>query len=354
MAAQPDSNTLKALYSTQYPENVTNRFKAVRKYVQKALQHDLNDISKHYNSLSSQSSNCSLLWVAVIPIPTKRSITNTNTNVNINDSDAKIEQQAIGDKIVGMIGIRPNVGWNGSILASYDTNKDINKQLKSEPSRIDKNGNGADSASDVKYQNTTNDGDDGDGSRMNINCNYKIAEIVRFGVQYEYRNKGIGSELLNYVSKYCIKNGYDILVATTMNVLNDAILFYNKNGFVLNNSENCGKSGELKFLRFAKLLSESNINVNRSVALTNTKINGRLSGKERRVCDSNDILSGSNNIIVNKNRNLQAARINNININKNYKKKENNNIDNMNSNFSESLISVEQLWCHWIKNCCKY
>merc|ERR1711971_926542 len=79
----------------------------------------------------------------------------------------------------------------------------------------------------------------------------KEAEIMRLGVSKAWRRQGVGTILLNHAKQFCIDQGYERLIASTMNVLDDAIYFYKLTGFTLINQESCGNTNEnLKFFRF--------------------------------------------------------------------------------------------------------
>ncbi|ETO29679.1 acetyltransferase domain-containing protein [Reticulomyxa filosa] len=103
------------------------------------------------------------------------------------DKDAQVQE----GKIIGMIGVQENKSW-------FDHNSQNDKLHK--------------------------------------------AEIVRLGVHESHRKCGVGTALLQHLLAFCKSCKYDLIVATTMNVLPDAIAFYETNGFERLHTELCASA----------------------------------------------------------------------------------------------------------------
>jgi [ribosomal protein S18]-alanine N-acetyltransferase len=61
---------------------------------------------------------------------------------------------------------------------------------------------------------------------------YEKCEIVNIEVKLEFRNKGIGNKLLNYVINKAIENNCDNITLEVRISNNSAISLYKKNGFI--------------------------------------------------------------------------------------------------------------------------
>ena len=174
------------------------------KSIKKYLNKALKKDLKYLNDYYLNINNHNF-WVAII----------------VNDSDNNNENNNNDNEIVGMIGIRENKPWN-------ENNKN---------------------------------------NKNNENNVKKTAEIVRFGVSLKYRKKGIGKSLIDHAIKFCVKMGYNCIVASTMNVLNDAILFYTNYGFQLQLQEKCG--------------NDNNQNNNEQNNNQNNKINHQTNNQQK-------------------------------------------------------------------------
>jgi diamine N-acetyltransferase len=63
------------------------------------------------------------------------------------------------------------------------------------------------------------------------------AFIDEFYIKEDYRNKGIGNEVLDYIIKYSKTTGIKALHLEVKKKHNDAARLYERNGFVLHNSK---------------------------------------------------------------------------------------------------------------------
>ena len=63
----------------------------------------------------------------------------------------------------------------------------------------------------------------------------KILEISNLGVEEKYRNKGIGTELLNFIKNKAIENNCTDLYLTVNEENKNAIKLYEKFGFRIKN-----------------------------------------------------------------------------------------------------------------------
>eukprot|EP01083_Nonionella_stella_P071098 190770_1 len=210
-----DAVALQDLYSAQYPSTIQTQHKSISKYVKKARKTDLKDIHKYYLNKARHG-----LWVAI-------DTNNANT-------------------IIGMIGIRENRSWTAT---KQTTNLSIKSHHKKQNSMNDTN-----RKPDFKlaYQLI----DDMIAiltTGKEQHCHHiksNEAEVMRFGTSINYRRKGIGTALFAHVKQFCIENDYNVIVASTMNVLQDAVQFYKASGFILKHTEPCGYDSHLNFLRF--------------------------------------------------------------------------------------------------------
>ena len=186
-ARTSDITQLHRLYSDQYPDAIKNKHKSIAKYIRKALKTDLKQIAKHYLDPPRHA-----LWVAV---------------------DAKDETI-----IIGMLAIRANKSCKMKQRTAQSASIQMLDELITTFS----------------------------GAHV-----WADAELMRFGVLQSYRRKGVGSALLEHAKRFCCDKGYGCITASTMNVLEDAIRFYEASGFTLQRTEPCGpRSSSLKFLRF--------------------------------------------------------------------------------------------------------
>jgi putative acetyltransferase len=83
------------------------------------------------------------------------------------------------------------------------------------------------------------------GDRLIATAAFRIvcpgqAELGRMYVSREYRGKGIGSFLLQHLTKAAIDRGAKLLTLHTASVLKEAIQLYAKHGFTLLQHEKCG------------------------------------------------------------------------------------------------------------------
>ena len=203
---------LQALYRQQYPIKIQNEHKSIAKYVKKAIKSDLKDIGKYYLNPPMHG-----LWVAV-------------------DNALNADDQTV----FGMIGIRENKSWKAT-KSKIDTTIQTHTFQSDDP--VDSN---RDPNFPLAYKLI-----DGVIDLLTPPEHIAEAEIMRFGVSPHCRRKGVGSALLEHAKQFCRDVGYGLIVASTMNVLTEAIGFYKTSGFVLEHSEPCGHSRELSFLRFS-------------------------------------------------------------------------------------------------------
>lgn len=209
------------------------------------MKTDLNDIERYYLSQINHS-----IWVAV-----------SNTT----------------HEILGMIAVRANQSWKNTQkiktnVRNMDKNRYKNilnlKILKGNPT-TDSSANSASNSFASIYQQideiidiletAQNPHTKGiqsivDTATDNTNSNTdNIAEIMRLCVSVNARRIGIASALMETLIKFCINHGYKTIVATTMNVLNEAMEFYEAAGFQMIGNEKCGNSSnsELYFVRYS-------------------------------------------------------------------------------------------------------
>eukprot|EP00483_Globobulimina_turgida_P000616 UN00616 len=143
-----------------------------------------------------------------------------------------------------MIGIRENKSWKANKQTKQNdsySNEDRKPDFDLAYKLIDDVIDILTKCNDQNYSNEKYEKDEN---------NKNEAEIMRFGVSNTCKRKGIGTTLLNHVKEFCIDNGYKSIIASTMNVLKEAILFYKSTGFVLEHTEPCGNNAKLEFLRF--------------------------------------------------------------------------------------------------------
>ena len=216
-----DIAQLQSLYSQQYPNDIQQQHKSIAKYIKKAFKTDLKDIHKYYLKPARHE-----LFVAV---------DENNT-----------------DSIIGMIGIRENKSWNVRKIIQKKVVNDDKMEIKTEADiEGDRKPNFKfahqciDDVIDILQSMDKNEQKIDDQQLQNIE-----AEIMRFGVAGNYRRKGIGTALMDHAKNFCMENEYKIIVASTMNVLEDAVSFYKSSGFKLEETEPCGYNTKLSFLRF--------------------------------------------------------------------------------------------------------
>ncbi|WP_410207507.1 GNAT family N-acetyltransferase [Fusobacterium sp.] len=66
------------------------------------------------------------------------------------------------------------------------------------------------------------------GTLSLLKINEGVYELAKFGVDKEYRGKGIGEMLLTYVVNFSLKKGYKKLLVHTMSILKPSINLYKK------------------------------------------------------------------------------------------------------------------------------
>eukprot|EP01084_Bolivina_argentea_P008388 15716_1 len=215
LATVEDVSELHVLYTEQYPIDIQKQYKSISKYVKKALKTDLKEINKHYLNKPKHG-----LWVSI----------DTNTKT-----------------IIGMIGIRENNSWKAN-KNKQQQNVTIIQNDRNKPDKpdFDLAYKLIDDVIDILLTHQTINHEEMDNNE---------AEIMRFGVSKTCRRMGVGTALLNHVKQFCIDNNYKSVIASTMNVLEDAIMFYKSTGFVLEHTEPCGNNSKLEFLRFRLLLN---------------------------------------------------------------------------------------------------
>ena len=69
------------------------------------------------------------------------------------------------------------------------------------------------------------------GTLSLLKINEGVYELAKFGIDKEYRGKGIGEMLLTYVVNFSLKKGYKKLLVHTMSILKPSINLYKKLGF---------------------------------------------------------------------------------------------------------------------------
>ena len=232
-ASLDDICQLQSLYKQQYPLEIQQKHKSISKYIKKSFKTDLNDINKYY------------LY------PDRHGLFVANAMNDTNNSN----------EIIGMIGIRENKSFN---INKFNILKD---KVEIKQMDIDTDG---DRKPDFEYAyqciddvidifTSINNGKfiKSNSKQKNVIKHCKEAEIMRFGVSKNYRRRGIGKALFNHIKQFCIDNGYEFIVASTMNVLHDAIQFYKSTGFQLIETESCGPDTKLQFLRFVYNLDQT-------------------------------------------------------------------------------------------------
>lgn len=65
----------------------------------------------------------------------------------------------------------------------------------------------------------------------------KAIEIKNISVHQDFQNKGLGTALLSYLERYCIKQAYQKLIIKTGNSSIGQLYLYQKNGFEIDEIE---------------------------------------------------------------------------------------------------------------------
>lgn len=98
-------------------------------------------------------------------------------------------------------------------------------------------------------------------NRLNRNINnakrmreYPAMKVGRFAISIEYKNKGIGKSILNLIKKTLIEDYPSGCRFITVDAYNNAIEFYQKNGFVMVNDFNPERRTQPMFFDLAQLL----------------------------------------------------------------------------------------------------
>ena len=100
--------------------------------------------------------------------------------------------------------------------------KDIEKDIRDINSYYSENGN-------IMWVIENEDNVIGMGGLINQGNN--TFEIKRLRISTNYRNQGLGSELLEWIENYCRKNGVKRIYLDTTNRNSGAIRFYKKHGY---------------------------------------------------------------------------------------------------------------------------
>ena len=79
-------------------------------------------------------------------------------------------------------------------------------------------------------------------------------KIGRFAIDIMQKNKGIGSTLLNIIKYFLIENPQSGCRFITVDAYNDAVGFYQRNGFMLVNEFQADRRTQPMFFDLAQLL----------------------------------------------------------------------------------------------------